>query len=321
MLHSFLRRLSRVLVILSMAIPHTPSVQAAPTAAADLFFSEYVEGSSNNKALEIFNGTGADVDLSPYKIEIYFDGGTTRTLTLAGTIPANGTLVVAHSSAVTAVLNVANQTFSGTFYNGDDAIVLKKEDTIIDVIGQVGVDPGAEWGSGLQSTADDTLQRKSSICQGDPNPGDSFDPALEWDGFAVDTFDGLGSHSIDEDVDCTAPTAALLSDVTASALEDHVLIEWETLSEMNHLGFNLYRATAGPILAWSRLNETLISGSEPGSLDGQNYEWEDYDVAFGQRYLYRLEAMDMNGRREIFPEKDVIFGANRQIWLPILQVQ
>jgi len=40
-----------------------------PNAAADLFFSEYIEGGSNNKALEIFNGTGADVDLSGYFVK------------------------------------------------------------------------------------------------------------------------------------------------------------------------------------------------------------------------------------------------------------
>ncbi|MBN1327322.1 MAG: lamin tail domain-containing protein, partial [Candidatus Cloacimonetes bacterium] len=34
----------------------------------DLFFSEYIEGSSNNKALEIYNGTGAQVDLADYRI-------------------------------------------------------------------------------------------------------------------------------------------------------------------------------------------------------------------------------------------------------------
>ncbi len=50
---------------------------AAPDAAAtDLFFSEYVEGSSNNKALEIYNGTGAPVDLgaADYSVQMFFNG-------------------------------------------------------------------------------------------------------------------------------------------------------------------------------------------------------------------------------------------------------
>ena len=42
--------------------------------ATDLFFSEYLEGSSNNKALEIFNGTGVPVDLGTYKVYTWVAG-------------------------------------------------------------------------------------------------------------------------------------------------------------------------------------------------------------------------------------------------------
>jgi predicted extracellular nuclease len=68
---------------------------------------------------------------------------------------------------------------------------------VVDVIGQVGFDPGTEWGSGDTSTKDNTIRRKSDVCQGDIDGTDAFDPALEWDGFAKDTFDGLGAHSAD----------------------------------------------------------------------------------------------------------------------------
>lgn len=68
---------------------------------------------------------------------------------------------------------------------------------VVDVIGQVGFDPGSQWGSDLTSTADNTIRRKPSICQGDPNGTDAFDPALEWDGFPRDTLDGLGTHTVD----------------------------------------------------------------------------------------------------------------------------
>ena len=45
-------------------------------ASNDLFFSEYVEGSSNNKALEIYNGTGAPIDLAAggYSVQMFFNG-------------------------------------------------------------------------------------------------------------------------------------------------------------------------------------------------------------------------------------------------------
>jgi predicted extracellular nuclease len=68
---------------------------------------------------------------------------------------------------------------------------------VIDVIGQVGVDPGSEWKSGGVSTKDNTIRRKAEVCEGDADGTDAFDPSIEWDGYPKDTFDGLGSHSVD----------------------------------------------------------------------------------------------------------------------------
>jgi predicted extracellular nuclease len=68
--------------------------------------------------------------------------------------------------------------------------------TAVDVIGQVGFDPGRQWGSGLTSTEDNTIRRKPSVCQGDADGTDPFDPSVEWDGFPNNTFDGLGFHSV-----------------------------------------------------------------------------------------------------------------------------
>ena len=62
---------------------------------SQLFFSEYVEGWSNNKALEIYNPTSETIDLSSYSISRYSNGGTTPSTTqLAGVINAYGTFVV-----------------------------------------------------------------------------------------------------------------------------------------------------------------------------------------------------------------------------------
>ena len=170
--------------------------------SAELFFSEYVEGSSNNKALEIYNGTTAAVDLGAgsYNVQMFFNGNPAAGLTinLAGSVAPGDVFVVAHSSAAAAILAQADQTNGAGWFNGDDAVVLRKGATVVDVIGQIGFDPGTEWGSGLTSTADNTLRRKSSVSAGDPNGSDAFDPALEWNGFATDTFDGLGAHVQDE---------------------------------------------------------------------------------------------------------------------------
>jgi predicted extracellular nuclease len=185
----------RMLAIGSLCIP-----LGAHSAPAELFFSEYVEGSSNNKALEIFNGTGSAIDLGAagYSVQMFFNGNTSAGLTinLTGILADGDVHVLAHGSADAAILAIADQAVSATWYNGDDAIVLRRGTTFIDVIGQVGFDPGAEWGSGLASTADNTLQRKSLVEAGDAVASDAFDPSADWSGFASNTFTGLGSHSI-----------------------------------------------------------------------------------------------------------------------------
>ncbi|WP_200210872.1 lamin tail domain-containing protein [Micromonospora coerulea] len=183
---------------------------AASAASSDLFISEYVEGSSNNKAIELYNGTGAPVDLAAasYQLQLFFNGATTSTnVALSGTVAAGDVFVFAASSAAPAILAQADQTYGSSLYNGDDAIVLRKGGTVVDSLGQVGVDPGTEWGTGLTSTADNTLRRLPAVTAGDTDPSDAFDPAAQWAGFATDTFDGLGSHSVDGGGPVDAPAA------------------------------------------------------------------------------------------------------------------
>jgi predicted extracellular nuclease len=210
------------------------SALAAPT---DLLISEYVEGSSNNKAVELYNGTGAPVDLTGYQLQVYFNGGTTASFTapLTGTVADGDVFVFAHSASVAEILAQADATTGSGLWNGDDAIVLRKGGAVVDSFGQVGVDPGTEWGTGLTSTADNTLRRKATVTTGDLDPADAFDPATEWDGFAVDTFGGLGTHSTGSGpvdapavVTCgsalvTAAGTAATRDVTATDADDTIV--------------------------------------------------------------------------------------------------
>jgi hypothetical protein len=171
---------------------------AASAQATSLFFSEYVEGTSNNKALEIYNGTGAPVNLDAegYSVRIYFNGNPSAgtTIALTGTIADGGVYVVADNDADPAILAKANQTSASSFFNGNDAVALEKGTALVDVIGQIGFNPGVAWGSGDVSTMDHTLRRRPEVCAGDSNGSDSFGPSVEWGGFATDTFDGLGAH-------------------------------------------------------------------------------------------------------------------------------
>jgi uncharacterized protein len=189
-----------LLTLLAFAALAGARVERAGAVSSELFFSEYVEGTSNNKALEIFNGTGAPVNLATglYAITMHFNGNPDAGLTinLSGTIQPGDVYVVAHSSAAPAILAQADRTSSAGWFNGDDAVALRRGVSFVDVIGQVGSDPGTEWGTGLASTADNTLRRKSGIEAGDTNGSDAFDPAVQWDGFATDTFNGLGVHVV-----------------------------------------------------------------------------------------------------------------------------
>jgi hypothetical protein len=164
----------------------------------DLFFSEYIEGSSNNKAIEIYNPTSTSVDLSQYTISLFTNGATTPTSrTLSGTLNAGDVYVIANSQANAGILAVADLAIafaSGQFganWNGDDAIGLYKGTTLIDVFGVIGVDPGTSWTVGTGSTVDRTLVRKSSVSTGVT----TWNPD-QWDVLAVDTVSSLGSHSI-----------------------------------------------------------------------------------------------------------------------------
>jgi predicted extracellular nuclease len=139
--------------------------------ATDLYFSKYGEGSSNNKFLEIYNGTGTAVDLSNYSIELYANGAATASNTqtfTAGTMIAAGDVYVLRNSgaALTAILNASDISSSVCNFNGDDAVALKKLGAVLDVIGQIGTDPGSSWpvAGTTVGTVDHTLIRKLSVC-------------------------------------------------------------------------------------------------------------------------------------------------------------
>ena len=221
----FARTAVAALVASTSLIAVAPALPAAAV-TADLIISEYIEGSSFNKAIEIYNGTGASVDLAGYQIGQYSNGSTSTSVTLnpTGTLAAGDVYVIAHSSANAAILAAADLTSGAGLFNGDDALVLSNGGAVVDSIGQVGFDPGSEWGTGLVSTADNTLRRAGSVCAGDTDPSDAFDPSAEWVGFATDTFDGLGTHTADCGGGTVAPVINEFSASTAGTDVEYVEI-------------------------------------------------------------------------------------------------
>ncbi len=137
---------------------------------SELFISEYVEGWSNNKAVEIYNPTGQSIDLSNYLIQRYSNGSTSATtqnsVQLTGTIEAYDVHVAVidkrdpagtgQEAPVWDSLQARADEFycpdygvsNALYHNGNDAIMLSKGSLndlnnveVIDVFGKIGEDP------------------------------------------------------------------------------------------------------------------------------------------------------------------------------------
>jgi predicted extracellular nuclease len=168
----------------------------------ELFISEYVEGSSSNKYIEIYNPTGATVDLSNYELRLYSGGNTSpnNTNTLSGTLAAGEVIVYRNSGAN--IYSGPTTAISSVNYNGDDAIELYNTATMMsaDIFGSIGEDPGSQWGTtATNETQNQTLRRNSDVTGGvTMNPAPGF-PTLqtEWTELDEDDVSGLGSHTFD----------------------------------------------------------------------------------------------------------------------------
>jgi hypothetical protein len=205
----------------SVTVTNQGASVGTETILSDLIISEYVEGSENNKAIELFNGTNSGVDLSNYSIKLFANGASTATSTLAlsSTLAKGNTYVIVHASADTTLKAKANLTnLTIIQFNGDDALGLYNGSNLIDAFGRIGSDPGTQWGSGSVVTLDKTLVRKSSIISGDTNGSDAFDPSAEWDAYDVDTFSYLGSHAVDTPIITPQQQAEAFADYVMTGL-------------------------------------------------------------------------------------------------------
>ncbi len=193
--------------------------------ASDLLISEYVEGSSYNKAIEIANFTGSSIDLSSYSLRKATNGSGSFSsiLNLSGQLANGQVYIVANNSASTAIISVANITENSvTTFNGNDAVGLFKNGVLIDLVGN--------QSSSATFAQDVTLRRKSTITA----PNSSYITS-EWDTFTIDTFSNLGTHTIDTGTaDTTAPsipsgliasnTTQTSTDLAWSASTDNVAV-------------------------------------------------------------------------------------------------
>lgn len=180
-------------LVASLVIPTAIPLKVVYAASAnDLIISEYIEGSSYNKAIEIYNGTGESVDLSSYSLELHSNGAVSagQKVTLSGTLEDGDVFVIHHKDANESIKAVGDLVDSNVInFNGNDPVVLKKSGEIIDSIGQVG--SNADFGK------DKTFVRKSFVTTGDTIIDDVFESNVEWDTLPTDDTSNLGIHSMD----------------------------------------------------------------------------------------------------------------------------
>lgn len=172
---------------------------AGGSTASDLLFSEYIEGSSNNKALEISNATGGAVNMSIYSIKKQTNGaGAWSTgLALTGTLNNGGKFTIVNSlialscySTTTANLSTSAAEMA---FNGNDAVGLFKNGVLIDIIGTFN-------GGTADFAIDVTLRRKSTVT----SPTTTFNITTQWDSYAVDTCSNFGSRIATKSTKTTA---------------------------------------------------------------------------------------------------------------------
>ncbi|MDO9256477.1 MAG: endonuclease [Bacteroidales bacterium] len=214
------------------AAPNTSCVtlegEANSSCAADLLISEYIEGSGNNKYIEISNNTGVSVDLSDYKLQLYANGATTPTnnIALAGTLADQTTIVYKNASATLYSVATSNAAVN---FNGNDAIVLFKTstNTFVDIFGRIGENPGTAWTSDSYSTFDKVLVRNSSVTSGiTVNPASGF-PTLttEWTQYSIDDISHLGSH-IMTCLTCISPDVQSGDIIFSAVSQTAMTINW-----------------------------------------------------------------------------------------------
>lgn len=164
-----------------------------------LIISEYVEGSANNKYIELYNPTSKAIDLSGYKLRLNANGkvstdgeliwNTQNDHQLEGTLEAGKTIVYKHKEAA---LNLSEGVeaieSAAANFNGNDPIALFKGDVLIDLFG-VPSDKHDGQTSAKDFAKDKTFRRKASVTK----PSKVYN-SEEWESAAKNDVSGLGKR-------------------------------------------------------------------------------------------------------------------------------
>ena len=140
----------------------------------------------------------------------------------------------------------------------------------------------------LTSTADNTLRRKSTVSAGDSNGSDAFDPATEWDGYATDTFDGLGTHASVCSVDMPPAVSSVspADGATDVVITANIVVEFSEAVDVSDGWYTLDCTNSGA-------HTTAVTGGPDSFILNP-----DANFTFGESctvVLYADQVIDQNG--------------------------
>ena len=191
-----------------------------------VFFSEYIEGNDNNKAIEVYNAGESDVSC---QVILYSNGSTTGGSPKEITIKAQSTYSLCNSQAVDELKAKCDDPGAGVAgFSGNDALELICNGQTVDIFGTIG--ESTNWSLNGNATKNMTLRRKCSVTVGVTTNAAGF-PSLgtEWDAYEIDTFDGIGSHCDETPASCTTDSECgegeVCTDGECVAGEDPIVCE------------------------------------------------------------------------------------------------
>lgn len=178
-----------------------------------------------------------------------------------------------------------DQTYA-TGVTDDGGIALCTASGCATIIDQVGMSSGSAYkeGTPLSPTTTNMNQSQERLALG-VNGTDT-------DNNAADFLLNSGTSNPQNIASTCTPLAVTLAQFVATTIDDHILVTWETVSELNNAGFNLYRSTTD---AASEELLAYVPSQAPGSQQGVIYEWEDWNVSPGETWWYWLEDIDFGG--------------------------
>ena len=196
-------------------------------AETSMFFSKYLEGENNERALEIYNPTDAAIDLSKYHISIFSNGSTelTARIQLEGTLDPGDTYIVAYKGSPQAVLDYADHQSSRLVYDGNDVIQLRYEnETYIDTI--------YDLGNQLFMMENELFIRDENTVK-----GSRVYVANDWDGYVPDYYEAFGTFPFAKPESFTISTEYLYNAFGSTTVSGMIEVTPVTINDGDTIGF------------------------------------------------------------------------------------